>query len=275
MAEITTPEDLLTPNIEFMMRNRRHGALAPKAAEDRWQAVQAVASEMERLSELFYERSEAAEDARLEAVAAHARAADSAKDVPAGLGAKVQDAKLAVDGTLSAFRANIPRLSAARKAYDALFDDRKFITEYRAAVSAEFLKRRDAAVKAFKALDAEIPKLAELYRLLGDFTLNHLLSDSVRDIEFNGAKLENGGVFTGNGRRSWDAPDLSEALSTARRYVLSDDPIKGGTLLTEDLDAIADALPDLAEQRYEEWQEALASERMRMRNAGPYGAFTH
>ncbi|MEU9652627.1 hypothetical protein AB0E00_27445 [Streptomyces sp. NPDC048110] len=274
MPEITTPEDLITPNVEFMMRNQRHGVLAPKVAEDRWQAVQAIVSEMDRLTELFYERTEAAEDARLAAVAAHARAADSGKAVPAGMGAKVQDAKLAVDGTLTAFRANLPRLSAARRAYDALFDDRKFIAEYRKAVSAEFLKRRDAAVKAFKALDAQIPALAELYTLLGDFTLNGLLSDVVADIEFNGEKLEHGGVFTGN-TDSWAAPKLSEALSTVRRYVLSDDPIKGGTLLTEDLGTIADALPELADQRYEEWQEKLAAGRMEMRHASALGSYSH
>ncbi|MEU2114121.1 hypothetical protein ABZ567_00385 [Streptomyces sp. NPDC016459] len=270
MTEITTPEDLLTPNIEFMMHNKRHGALAPKVAEDRWQALRAVISEMERLSELFYERSEAAEDARLEAVAAHARAADSGKAVPAGLGAKVQDAKLAVDGTLSAFRANIPRLSSARRSYDALFDDHAFITEYRAAISVEFLKRREAAVKAFKTLDVEIPALAELYTLLGDFTLNHLLGDTVRAIEFNGSKLEHGNLFTEN-EESWAAPKLSQALSDVRRYVLSTDPIKGGTLLTEDLGVIADALPELADQRYEEWQEALEAQApMKARNANPW-----
>ncbi|MFF7000005.1 hypothetical protein ACFY93_34480 [Streptomyces sp. NPDC008313] len=242
-------------------------------AEDRWQALQAVVSEMERLTELFYERTEAAEDARLEAVKAHARAADSGKAVPAGMGAKVQDAKLAVDGTLSAFRANLPRLAAARRSYDALFDDRKFITEYRAAVSVEFLKRRAAAVKAFKALDAEIPALAELYTLLGDFTLNGLLGDVVADIEFNGEPA-NGNLFTEN-TDSWAAPKLSEALSAVRRYVLSDDPIKGGTLLTEDLGTIADALPALADQRYEEWQDKLAASRMEMRHASALGSYSH
>ncbi|MFH9735086.1 hypothetical protein [Streptomyces sp. NPDC017260] len=273
MTEIKTPEDLLTPNIEFMMRNQRHGVLAPKVAEDRWQAVQAVVSEMDRLTELFYERTEAAEDARLAAVAAHARAANSGKAVPAGMGAKVQDAKLAVDGTLTAFRANLPRLSAARRAYDALFDDRKFITEYRKAVSAEFLKRRDAAVKAFKELDAQIPALAELYTLLGDFTLNGLLGDVVADIEFNGEPAS-GNLFTEN-HDSWAAPKLSEALSAVRRYVLSDDPVKGGTLLTEDLGTITDALPELADQRYEEWQDNLAAGRMAMRKASPYGSYSH
>ncbi|MFG2682588.1 hypothetical protein [Streptomyces sp. NPDC048392] len=182
----------------------------------------------------------------------------------------MQDAKLAVDGALSAFRANLPRLSAARKAYDALFDDRAFVTEYRASVAAEFLKRRDAAVKAFKSLDAQIPALAELYTLLGDFTLNSLLGDTVRDVEFNGSNLEDGAVFTGNAD-SWAAPKLAGALNEVRRYVLSDDPIKGGTLLTEDLGTIAAALPELAEQRFEEWQDDLAaSAPMQMRNAHPW-----
>jgi hypothetical protein len=274
MPEITTPEDLITPDVEFMMTHRRHGALAPKVAEDRWQALQAVVSEMERLTKLFNDRSEAAKDARLEAVKAHARAADSGKAVPAGLGAKVQDAKLAVDGALSAFRANLPRLEAARKAYDALFEDRAFITEYRAAVSAEFLKRREAAIKAFKTLDAEIPALAELYTLLGDFTLNGLLSDTLAEIEWNGEKGPSGNLFTEN-TDSWAAPKLSEALSVVRRYVLSDDPVKGGTLLTEDLGTIADALPELAEQRYEEWQEKLAAGRMEMRRASTLGSYSH
>ncbi|WKV72734.1 hypothetical protein AW27_015070 [Streptomyces sp. PCS3-D2] len=275
MTEITTPEDLVTSNHAFMMRNKRHGVLAPKAAEDRWQDLQAVVSEMGRLSDLYYERAEAAEEARLEAVAAYARAADTGKAAPAGLGSKVQDAKLAVDGTLRAYRDNLPRLVAARKAYDALFDDRKFITEYRAAVSAEFLKRREAAVNAFKVLDTEIPALSELYGLLGEFTLDNLLGDAVRAIEYNGDQLTHGGVFTGQGHGSWNDSKLSEALSEVRRYVLSDDPIKGGTLLTEDLDTIADALPELAEQRYEEWQEALAASRMTMTHASPYGNYNH
>ncbi|MFE9974221.1 hypothetical protein ACFYRD_26525 [Streptomyces hirsutus] len=270
MTEITTPEDLITNNHDHMMRNKRHGVLAPKVAEERWQALQAVVSEMDRLTELYYERAEEAEDARLAAVAANARAADSGKAVPAGTGVKVLDARLAVDGTLSAFRANLPRLEAARRAYDALFNDRAFISEYRDAVSAEFLKRRTAAIKAFKALDAEIPYLAELYKLLGDYTLNGLLGDVVGDIEFNGEKLTHGGVFTGQGRDSWNDPKLNEALSKVRGYVLHDDPIQGGTLLTEDLDTIAAALPDIAEQRYEEWQEALAASRMEMRHASPW-----
>ncbi|MFE5076906.1 hypothetical protein [Streptomyces halstedii] len=274
MTEIT-PEDLVTSNHEFMMRNKRHGVLAPKVAEDRWQALQAVVSEMDRLTELYYERAEAAEDAHLGAVAANARAADTGKAVPAGTAVKVMDARLAVDGTLSAFRGNLPRLATARKAYDALFEDRAFITEYRSSIASEFLKRREAAVKAFKELDAEIPALAELYGLLGDFTLTHLLSDELGEIEFNGSPMEHGGVFTGQGTESWDAPKLSEALSNVRRYVLNDDPIQGGTLLTEDLPTIAAALPELAEQRYEEWQDRLASERMTMRNASPYGGFSH
>jgi len=266
----TTPEDLLTPDLEFKMTNRRHGALAPKAAEDRWQALQAVVIEMERLSELFNERAEAAEDARLEAVKAYARAAETGKAVPAGLGAKVQDARLAVDGTLSAFRAAIPRLLAARRSYDALFEDRAFVSAYRDAVAAEFLKRREAAVKAFKTLDAEIPALAELYTLLGDFTLNHLLADVVGDIEFNGAKLEHGGVFTQN-TRSWPAAKLREAMAEVRGYVLSEDPVSGGTLLAEDLGTIADALPELAEQRYEEWQQRLDDEApMKMVGGSPW-----
>ncbi len=274
MNEITTPEDLITPNHEFMMRNKRHGVLAPKAAEDRWQDVQAAAVEMDRLMDLYYERAEAAEDTESEAVAAHARAAESGKAAPANTAAKVTEAQLAVKGTLSAFRAMLSRLVAARKAYDALFDDSAFIAEYREAVSAEFLKRREAAVNAFKELDSELSALAELYPLLGDFTLNHLLGDVVHEIEFNGSKLEHAGVFTENDR-SWAAPKLSEAVNEVRRFVLNDDPIQGGTLLTEDLDVIADALPALAEQRYEEWLERLAASRMEMRNAGPYGGFSH
>ncbi|MFG2815731.1 hypothetical protein [Streptomyces sp. NPDC048410] len=274
MTEITTPEDLVTDNHELMMRNRRHGVLAPKVAEERWQALHAVVGEMERLTELYYERAEAAEDARLEAVAANARAADSGKAFPAGLGSKVQDAELAVDGTLAAFRGTLPRLHAARRAYDALFDDRAFVAEYREVVSAQFLERREAAVEAFKTLDAEIFALAELYTLLGDFTLNHLLHDALADIEFNGEPVTDGNVFTEN-HSSWPSPKLSEALSEVRRYVLNDDPIKGGTLLTEDLSAITDALPGLAEQRYEKWQEDLAKERMQMVHASPYGSYSH
>lgn len=270
MTDNTTPEDLITPNHEYIMRNQRHGVLAPEIAGDRWQALQAVVSEMNRLSDLYYERAEAAENVRAEAVAANARAADSGKAAPAGSGAKVMDAELAVAGTLSAFKAALPRLVAARKAYDALFDDRDFIGEYRETVAAEFLKRRAAAVKAFKELDTQIPALAELYGLLGDFTLNHLLGDTVRAIEFNGSKLEHGGLFTENDD-SWAAPKLSQALSDVRRYALSDDPIKGGTLLTEDLGTIAAALPELAEQRYEEWQEKLEAQApMKMSNANPW-----
>lgn len=227
MADAITPEDLITSKHDFMMHNRRHGALAPKVAESRWQALQAVVSEMRRLAELHTQRSEAAEDARLEAIAAYARAAETGKNAPAGMGTKVQDSRLAVDGTLRAFRDTLPRLEAARKAYDALFDDRAFITEYRAAVSAEFLKRREAAVNAFKVLEVEIPALAELYGLLGDFTLNRLLSAELGEIEFNGEPLEHGGIFTGQGNGSWDAPKLSEAIAEVRAYVLSDHPIKG------------------------------------------------
>lgn len=274
MTDVTTPEDLITPDHEFKMRNIRHGVLAPKVAAERWQALQAVVSEMDRLRELFDKRTEAAEDARLEAVALNARAAESGKAVPSGTAVKVMDARLAVDGTLSAFRASLPRLEIARRSYDALFDDRAFIADYRAAVASEFIARRAAAVKAFKELDSQIPALAELYRLLGDFTLNGLLGDTVKGIEFDGKPLTDGAVFA-DYQSAWTAPKLSEALSEARRYVLNEDPVKGGTLLTEDLDTIADALPELAEQRYDEWQEALARDRMQMRNAGPYGALVH
>ncbi|MBD9731737.1 hypothetical protein IGX29_07870 [Streptomyces sp. H28] len=275
MTEVTTPEDLLTPDLEFKMRDRRHGVLAPKAAEDRWQALQAVVSEMERLTELHTKRAEAAEDARLEAVKAHARAAESGKAVPAGTAVKVMEARLAVDGTLRAFRDTLPKLKAARASYDALFADREFIAEYRKAVAAEFVKRRAAVVKAFKEVDAQLPALAELYPLLGDFTLNHLLGDTVRAIDFNGEKMPHGGVFTGQGHGSWSDPKLREAMAQVRGFVLNDDPIKGGTLLTEDLDTIAAALPDIAEQRYEEWQEGLAESRMEMRRASIYGTISH
>ncbi|WP_405892433.1 hypothetical protein OG612_18635 [Streptomyces sp. NBC_01527] len=271
MTKTTTPEDLITSDHEFMMRNIRHGALAPKAAGDRWQAVQAVAAEMDRLSDLYYQRAEAFEDIRADAVAANARAADSGKAAPAGTGAKVMDAELAVAGTLAAYKAALPRLAAARKAYDALFADRAFITEYRDALSSEFVKRHESAVKAFRELDSQVPALAELYGLLGDFTLNGLLGDTVREIEFNGSTLANGGTFTGSGVKSWDAPKLSEAMSTVRGYVLNGDPVYGGTLLAEDLDAIAAALPGLAEQRYDEWQEELANNApMRMVGGSPW-----
>lgn len=270
MTEIITPEDLVNDDHEFMMRNKRHGSLAPKVAEDRWQELQAVVTEMQRLNDLYYERAEAAEDIRLDAVAVNARAASSGKAVPAGTAVKVLEAKLAVDGCLAAFRAEIPRLVAARKAYDALWDDRSFISEYREAVASEFVQRRDAAVKAFKDLDANLPVLAELYGLLGDFTLEHLLKDAVTDLAFNGHNLENGHVFTAY-ERSWTAPKLREAMGQVRRYVLNDDPVLGGTLLAEDLSVIADALPELAAKRYDEWQETLEAEApMKMSNANPW-----
>ncbi|MFE2556709.1 hypothetical protein ACFXGT_11830 [Streptomyces sp. NPDC059352] len=270
MTEKITPEELITPNHEYMMSNQRHGVLAPKIAGDRWQALQAVVSEMNRLSDLYYERAEAAEDMRLAAVAAHARAADSGKAVPAGMGTKVQDAKLAVDGTLAAFRSTLPRLVSARKAYDALFNDREFIAEYRETVAAEFLKRRESALKAFKELDTQIPALAELYRLLGEFTLDHLLSDSVAALTFNGEHLENGNVFT-KYERSWAAPKLSEAVSQVRDFVVNDDPVLGGTLLAEDLGTVARALPELAEKRYDEWLEDLEVQApMKMTNSNPW-----
>ncbi|WP_030782154.1 hypothetical protein [Streptomyces sp. NRRL S-920] len=274
MTEEITPEDLITDNHEFMMHNVRHGSLAPKTAEERWQELQAVVGQIERLTDLYYERAEAASNARADARAAHARSAETGKAAPAGIGAKVLDAELAVDGTLSAVRGALDRLPIVRKAYDALFEDDAFVTEYRKAVSAEFLKRRDVAIKAFQVLEAQVPALAELYTTLGEFTLDHLLWDTVSDIEFNGEKLSNGGVFT-KSECSWAAPKLATAISEARRIILSDDPVTGGTLLTENLNTIAAALPELAEQRYEEWQEALAAERMQMRNAGPYGAFSH
>jgi molybdopterin converting factor small subunit len=267
---MTTPEDLITPEYDFMMRNKRHGVLAPKVAEDRWQALQAVVSEIERLSELYYQRAEEAEDARLAAVAANARAADTGKAVPAGTAVKVMDAQLAVDGTLRAFRDNLPRLTAARRDYDALFSDRNFIAEYREAVAAEFVKRRAAVVKAFKELDAQIPALAELYDMIGKFTLDGLLGDTLASLEYDGEKLTHGGVFTGQGHGSWDDPKLSKAMSEVRRYVLNEDPIMGGTLLAEDLDTISAELPALLEKRYEEWQEKLAESRMEMRNANPW-----
>lgn len=274
MTEVTTPEDLITSNHEFMMSNNRHGSLAPKVAEDRWQALRAVVSEMDRLIDLYYERAEAAEDARLEAVAANARAASSGKAVPAGTGAKVMDAQLAVDGCLSAFRATLPRLVAARKAYDVLWDDREFIAEYRQAVASEFVTRREAALKAFNELDSQIPALAELYGLLGEFTLNRLLGDFVSSLEFNGNALSNGRVFTAP-ERSWMAPKLSEAMTEVRRFVLNDDPVLGGTLLTEDLDTVSDALPALIDKRYEEWREELAKSRMQMVGGSPWNGTVH
>lgn len=275
MAEEATPEDLVTPDHQFKMTNLRHGALAPKAAEDRWQALQAVVSEMTRLTDLYYERAEAAEDARLEAVAAHARSAGSGKAAPSGAAVKVLDAQLAVDGTLRAFRDTLPKLEAARHSYDALFDDRKFIAEYREAVAADFVKRRAAVIETFKELDAQLRALAELYPLLGDFTLNHLLGDTVRAMDFNGEKMSHGGVFTGQGHGSWNDPTLHKAVAEVRGYVLNDDPIKGGTLLAEDLGTIADALPELAEKRYEQWQEELAESRMEMRRASHFGSYSH
>ncbi|MFD0074494.1 hypothetical protein ACFVIY_18880 [Streptomyces sp. NPDC127166] len=275
MTEEITPEDLITPNHEFMMHNIRHGSLAPKVAEERWQALQAVTAEIERLSDLYYDKVASANAAEKEAVKLNAEAAATGKAVPSGTAVKALEAKLAVNGCGEALKAQLSKLSVVRNAYDALWDDLAFVAKYRAAISSEFLKRRTVALKAFRELEAQVPALAELYQTLGEFTLDHLLKDSVHAIEFDGNPLPNGGVFTGQGHGGWDAAKLREAIGTARRYVLNDDPIMGGTLLTEDLNTISAALPELAEQRYEEWQEELAASRMQMRNSGPYGGFSH
>lgn len=272
MTEVITPEDLVTNDHEFMKRNVRHDSLAPKVAEERWRLVEAVVSEMDRLSELYHEKVGEANAAEREAVELNAKSAATGKAVPAGTALKALEAKLAVDGCLEAFKAQLPKLVAARRAYDALFKDSVFVGQYREAVSAEFVKRRAAAIKAFQSLDTQLSALSGLYQTLGDFTLNSLLISTVRDIEFDGNKLTNGGIFTGAGARSnsWDDPRLTEAVRTVRRYVLNEDPIKGGTLLAEDLNTVAAALPELADKRYEEWQEELATAHLDLRPASTW-----
>ncbi|MGV9728467.1 hypothetical protein ACWDUE_13975 [Streptomyces albogriseolus] len=252
----TTPEDLITPNHDFMMRNKRHGTLAPKVAEDRWQSLQAVVREMERLSDLYYQRAEAAEDVRLEARNAHARAASTGKAAPTGTAVKVMEAELAVDGTLSALRAMLPRLESARKAYDALFTDRAFIEQYRNALIPEFLQRRETVLSAFAELENNVPALAELYQLIGVYTLRDLLGENhTRYMPAN---------------HGWSAPALAEALSTIRGFV--DDPsgIRAGTLLAEPLGTIEAELPALAEAREEEADLENQRGKMQMRNANPW-----
>jgi hypothetical protein len=274
MTKIKTPDDFLTSGHEFMMRNKRHDSLAPKVAEERWQALQAVVTELNRLDALYYERAEAAEDAELAAVAAHARAASSGKAVPAGSAAKVTDAQLAVKGTLSAFTATLPRLEAARKAYDALFEDHAFLAEYRAVTSEEFLKRRKAALEAFAVLDRELPALAELYGNLGRFTFNGLLADFLDELGEELDRLVNINTFMPS-NHGWSAPQLTEAFGKVREFVVNGDPIYGGTLLAEDLKAVKAELPALVEQREEEAHMENAANRMMMVGGSPWGRTVH
>jgi hypothetical protein len=127
-------------------------------------------------------------------------------------------------------------------------------------VAAEFIKRREAALLAFAELDGNLAALGSLYSSLGDLTLNRLLRDDVSSLTFDGRPIESGGVFLSS-NRSWAAPKLAEAMNEVRRFVRNDDPIAGGTLLAEDLETVSAALPELAEQRYDEWQRDLATDR--------------
>lgn len=253
---MTTPDDLITSDV-LALAACNHGALAPEIAETRYQAVRKTFGKVESLRERWEKLTEEAADIRQAALVASAEAADSGKKMPSGFAAKVQEAELNADGCIVAIRKAIAELRNARRAYDALWDNPAFIAEYRQALAAEFIKRREAVLKAFKELDANLPALAELYGTLGEFTLDHLLTDEVTAIEFNGEPLHNGRTFLAP-ERSWMAPKLSEAMTEVRRFVLNDDLITGGTLLAEDLDAVAAALPELAEKRYEEWQDELA-----------------
>ncbi|MGW8065850.1 hypothetical protein ACVV2G_27160 [Streptomyces ziwulingensis] len=257
---MTDPSDLITDDV-LALSIIRHGSLAPDAAETRWEAVRAAFENVESLSDRWYELNEAASDARAAAVAASAEAVTGGKKTPAGGAAKVLEAELAVEGCGVAIRKAIATLRDARRSYDALWDDTAFVAEYREAVAAEFLKRRKAVLKAFNELDANLPALAEAYALLGDFTLDHLLSDAVTSLEFDGRPMANASVFM-RPHRSWLAPKLSEAMTEVRQYMTNDDPITGGTLLAEDLDTVAAALPDLVDKRYEQWQDDLAAARI-------------
>ncbi|WP_435058701.1 hypothetical protein [Streptomyces sp. bgisy060] len=253
---MATPDDIITGDV-LALAACNHGTLAPEIAETRYQAVRRAFGKVESLRERWEMLSEDAANARQTALVASAEAADSGRKMPTGSAAKVLEAELAADGCVVAIRKAIADLRNARRAYDALWNDMAFVAEYRETVAAEFLKRRKTVLKAFKELDVNLPALAELYGTLGEFTLDHLLRDSVNSIEYNGEPLTHGGVFLRT-HASWTAPKLSEAMAEVRRFVTNDDPITGGTLLAEDLDTVAAALPELAEKRYEEWQDELA-----------------
>jgi hypothetical protein len=253
---MTTPDDLITGDV-LALAACNHGALAPEIAESRYQDVRKAFEKMESLSDRWEKLTEEAAEVRQAALIASAEAADSGKKMPSGFAAKVQEAELNADGCIVAIRKAIAELRNVRRSYDALWDDPAFVAEYREAVAVEFLKRRENVLKAFKELDANLPVLAELYGTLGEFTLDHLLNGEVTAIEFNGEPMVNGRTFLAP-EHSWTAPKLSQAMTEVRRFMTNDDPITGGTLLAEDLDTVAKALPGLADKRYDDWQDELA-----------------
>ncbi|MFI0940909.1 hypothetical protein [Streptomyces sp. NPDC021020] len=254
--EKITPDHLLMSTTYQVDTSHRHDALAPKIAFQRWQAVQDAIDKSESLYDRWYELSYALEDARQEALAASAKAHAEGKNAPAGTAAKVFQAELDLNGCFEAFRASRRAIVTARKPYDALWEDPAFLAAYRETVAAEFVKRREAVRAAFAELDGNLAALGSLYGSLGDLTLNGLLRDDVSALTFDGKPIEHSSVFLAP-HRSWTAPKLAEAMSEVRRFVRNDDPVTGGTLLAGDLDDIANALPELADKRYDEWQDEL------------------
>ncbi|MFC7922213.1 hypothetical protein [Streptomyces cinereoruber] len=216
----TPPDDIWTDEAQLLGQGSWHCDLAPDIAVERWGKVAELRDSCDRLEEHWYELESATEEVRKDAAKAHANALRKGTKPPS-TAAKVLDADAQLEGCSMVLAETVTDLRRARKAYDALLDDRVFLNNYRSAVIAEFKAQRKRAAEAYNVAAGAIAETRRRYSALNSLTMGGLL-DIPED--------DKGYVVVG--RIGWGQAGLSEALELISRQVREDDPFLSGEFLT-------------------------------------------
>ncbi|MFI7357338.1 hypothetical protein ACIBTP_25805 [Streptomyces avidinii] len=216
----TRPEDIWTAEAQLWSQDPWHCDLAPAVAFERWERVMELTEQCYALEERWPELASAAEEIRKDSAKAHAEAIRKGTKAPA-TAAKAFEADAALEGCSIVLRETVADLRNARKSYDMLPNDREFVSEYRAAVIAEFKVQRDRVADAFNAAAGAIGVTRRRYITLNELTMNGLL-----DVP------EDAKGYVVLDRVGWGLPALWDALDLITRQVRETDPFLSGEFLT-------------------------------------------
>ncbi|MFG3211038.1 hypothetical protein [Streptomyces tendae] len=231
------PDDILTDSVIALASGPLHCDLAPAVAGDRWEKVIAAYEDCESLADRWNELEAEAENVRVNAVRKGAEALRAGKKAPS-VAAAILDAETALESCSFVLTESVAELRKARTAYNALWRDRKFLTEYRDSVIADFKVKRAEAAKAFGAIAGAVGETRRRYGTLHDLTVNFL--DAIPDESYQYLPMRGTG---------WAQADLSASLDLLRQQVNENDPLFSGDFLTMPLDEIAGVAEELAEGR--------------------------
>ncbi|WP_406286392.1 hypothetical protein [Streptomyces sp. NBC_00209] len=231
------PDDILTDSVIDLASGPMHCDLSPAVAGDRWEKVIAAYEDCESLADRWNDLEAEAESVRVAAVRKGAEALRAGKKAPS-VAAAILDAETALESCSLVLTESVADLRKARSAYNALWKDRKFLTEYRDSVIADFKEKRAVAAEAFSAVAGAIGETRRRYGTLHDLTVNFL--DAIPEESYEYLPMRGTG---------WAQAGLTASLDVLRQQVNETDSLFSGDFLTLPLGEIADVAEELAEDR--------------------------